>query len=202
MVLTILLNNWPGLLWIGSLDSPLSRPMSSTTNIRSAFSLPKPNPPTVSHKFSLIGSDWGWEVCTFSNNLSLAQLDLSANALAGTVPALTVGDNRGVTAFQNLAELQITFNAAGNVTETTKTLQEYAAIILSDLSIKAEEAESRYEDSSALKAELSARVKNDSGVNIDEELANMILFQNAFNASARLVATTREMFDELLSIVR
>ncbi len=137
-----------------------------------------------------------------SNNLSLAQLDLSANALAGTVPALTVGDNRGVTAFQNLAELQITFNAAGNVTETTKTLQEYAAIILSDLSIKAEEAESRYEDSSALKAELSARVKNDSGVNIDEELANMILFQNAFNASARLVATTREMFDELLSIVR
>ena len=75
-------------------------------------------------------------------------------------------------------------------------------MVLSDLSIKAEEAESRYEDSSALKAELSARVKNDSGVNIDEELANMILFQNAFNASARLVATTREMFEELLSIAR
>ncbi|PPR79310.1 MAG: Flagellar hook-associated protein 1 [Alphaproteobacteria bacterium MarineAlpha2_Bin1] len=137
-----------------------------------------------------------------SNNLSLAQLDLSASALAGTSPALTVGDNRGVTAFQNISELQITFNDAGDITTTTKTLQEYAAMVLSDLSIKAEEAESRYEDSSALKAELSARVKNDSGVNIDEELANMILFQNAFNASARLVATTREMFEELLSIAR
>ena len=49
---------------------------------------------------------------------------------------------------------------------------------------------------------LSARVKNDSGVNLDEELANMILFQNAFNASARIVAATRDMFDELLSIAR
>ena len=99
--------------------------------------------------------------------MSLAQLDLSATALAGSVPALTVGDNRGVIALQNLSELQVTFNAAGDITDTTKTLQEYAAIVLSDLSIKAEEAESRYEDSSSLKAELSARVKNDSGVNID-----------------------------------
>ncbi|MBL42326.1 MAG: flagellar hook-associated protein FlgK [Rhodospirillaceae bacterium] len=137
-----------------------------------------------------------------ATNLSLAQLDLSATALAGNAPALTVGDNRGVKAFQNISDLKITFNEAGDISATTKSLQEYAAMVLSDLSIKAEEAESRYKDSSALKAELSARVKNDSGVNIDEELANMILFQNAFNASARLVATTREMFEELLSIAR
>ena len=133
---------------------------------------------------------------------AIAELDLSASALAGTSPALTVGDNRGVIDFQNLRDKSINFTAAGTLNETSRSLSEYAALVLADVAIKAEDADSRLEDTSALKAELSARVKNDSGVNIDEELANMILFQNAFNASARLVATTREMFEELLSIAR
>ena len=45
-------------------------------------------------------------------------------------------------------------------------------------------------------------VDSQTGVNLEEELANMILYQNAFNASARLLQTTREMFEELLAIKR
>ncbi len=130
------------------------------------------------------------------NQLSIAELDLTA----GTSPALTVGDNRGIIDFQNLRDKSINFTAAGTLNETSRSLSEYAALVLADVAIKAEDADSRLEDTSALKAELSARVKNDSGVNIDEELANMILFQNAFNASARLIASTRQMFDELLKL--
>jgi len=40
-----------------------------------------------------------------------------------------------------------------------------------------------------------------SGVNIDEELANMIKFQNSFQASARVLNTAQTMFDSLLTIV-
>ena len=40
-----------------------------------------------------------------------------------------------------------------------------------------------------------------SGVNIDEELANMIKFQNSFQASARVLNTAQTMFDSLLRIV-
>jgi len=50
--------------------------------------------------------------------------------------------------------------------------------------------------------EITARIVSQTGVNLEEELANMILFQNAFNASARLLQTTREMFEELLAIKR
>ena len=48
---------------------------------------------------------------------------------------------------------------------------------------------------------LQHRQTSQSGVNIDEEMANMVVFQNAFSASARVLAAAREMFDILLGIV-
>ena len=36
--------------------------------------------------------------------------------------------------------------------------------------------------------------------NVDEEMANMIIFQNAFAASARVMATVSEMLDLLIEI--
>ena len=35
---------------------------------------------------------------------------------------------------------------------------------------------------------------------MDEELANMVLYQNAYNGAARLISTAREMIDTLLRI--
>jgi len=83
---------------------------------------------------------------------------------------------------------------------TTSTVTAYAGLVLSDFALKADEVVEREADSRALADEISGRIVGQTGVNLEEELANMILFQNAFNASARLLQTTREMFRELLSI--
>jgi flagellar hook-associated protein 1 len=40
------------------------------------------------------------------------------------------------------------------------------------------------------------------GVNLDEELGNLVIYQNSYNASARLITTARDMYDTLLSLVR
>jgi flagellar hook-associated protein 1 FlgK len=132
--------------------------------------------------------------------LALAKLDLSATALAGTDSALTVGDNRGVVSLQNVGVVNISFPTAGDLSPTTSTVTAYAGLVLSDFALKADEVVERESDSRALADEISARIIGKTGVNLEEELANMILFQNAFNASARLLQTTREMFRELLAI--
>jgi flagellar hook-associated protein 1 FlgK len=132
--------------------------------------------------------------------LALAKLDLSATALAGTDSALTVGDNRGVVSLQSAGVVNISFPTAGDLSPTTSTITKYAGQVLSDFALKADEVVERESDSRALADEISARIVGETGVNLEEELANMILFQNAFNASARLLQTTREMFRELLSI--
>ena len=39
-----------------------------------------------------------------------------------------------------------------------------------------------------------------AGVNLDEEAANLIRFQQSYQASARLMATANQLFDALLRI--
>lgn len=41
-----------------------------------------------------------------------------------------------------------------------------------------------------------------SGVNIDEELAQMVVLQNSYGAAARVISTAGEMYDTLLGMVR
>ena len=42
--------------------------------------------------------------------------------------------------------------------------------------------------------QLSFRQLSDSGVNLDEELTNMIIYQSAYSASAQVISTTQELF--------
>ncbi|MCR9256846.1 MAG: flagellar hook-associated protein FlgK [Alphaproteobacteria bacterium] len=51
-----------------------------------------------------------------------------------------------------------------------------------------------------LATSLSQRFVNDSAVNIDEELAQLIQLQTSYNASARAISTINEAFDQLLAI--
>ncbi len=41
-----------------------------------------------------------------------------------------------------------------------------------------------------------------SGVNLDEEAANLVKFQQAYNASSQIIATAKQLFDTLLQAVR
>jgi len=132
--------------------------------------------------------------------LAVSKVDMSASAIAGTVPALTEGDGRGAVEFQKLAERQVSFAAKGHLASVTTTLGAYAAAVLSDMATQASIAEKIKGDRTALSADLKSRLDGKTGVNLDEELANMVIYQNAYNASARLITTAREMFDTLLSI--
>ena len=41
-----------------------------------------------------------------------------------------------------------------------------------------------------------------SGVNLDEEAANLLLYQQAYAAAAQIISVANEMFDTLLNAVR
>jgi len=47
-----------------------------------------------------------------------------------------------------------------------------------------------------------ARVQDMAGVNLDEEAADLIKFEQAYNASARIITVAQTIFDSLLSAVR
>ena len=46
---------------------------------------------------------------------------------------------------------------------------------------------------------LENRKKQVSGVSLDEEMTNLIKFQQAYNASARVISTVNSMLDTLIN---
>lgn len=53
-----------------------------------------------------------------------------------------------------------------------------------------------------LLAEAQGQRDSLSGVNLDEEAANLVRYQQAYQAAAQVIATTSSLFDTLLSVVR
>lgn len=54
----------------------------------------------------------------------------------------------------------------------------------------------------ALRDTLESEFLNESGVNIDEELARLIVLQNAYAAAARVISVVDQLFEELLRAIR
>ncbi|MEQ9642700.1 MAG: flagellar hook-associated protein FlgK [Alphaproteobacteria bacterium] len=161
---------------------------------------------TFSDFFGPAGSDQA--DAAFSMNVDSAFLtDPAAMALAkynpstaSGDPAVTIGDNRGALGFDGLLSNAFAFDTAGDIAGFTTTLADYAGAILSSQALEADRASSLMEDRSVLRDELRSRRDAATGVNLDEELANLIVFQNAYNAAARIITTANQMFETLIDI--
>lgn len=132
-------------------------------------------------------------------NMALALFDLTA--AIGAV-AMSNGDQSGALALQKLETKVVSFEDAGDLGAISVAFGQYVAAVLANAGLKAARAERRSEDATALLTEISTRIGDVSGVNLDEELANMVILQNSYNAAARLITTTQEMFDVLFDATR
>nr|WP_314433886.1 flagellar hook-associated protein FlgK [uncultured Brevundimonas sp.] len=133
------------------------------------------------------------------NKLALAQLNLSA--ATGTA-ALSKSDGRGGLLLADAGKSRVNFAAAGGSGGGTRTLSAYSADFAGDIGGRASAAKSRAETATALSKEATSRRSASEGVNMDEELVNMTTFQQAYNASARLIQASKDMYDVLIGILR
>jgi flagellar hook-associated protein 1 FlgK len=128
---------------------------------------------------------------------------------AATVPASVAGDTALAAGDNSIAQAladkflePLSFAAAGNLSLTTTTLAGYAAEILSANAVSASLAEKTAGFKSSLVQELTYRTQSLSGVNVDEELQNMVVYQNAYRATARIVQVVSDLFDVLTNLGR
>ncbi len=132
------------------------------------------------------------------SRLALAQLNLSA--AVGTA-ALSTGDGRGALALADAGERAANFQAAGGSSGGSISVSRYAAELSGEIGGKAAAAKNRMETANALYTEAGARQTAYEGVNLDEELVLMTTYQQAFNASARLIQAAKDMYDTLMGMV-
>lgn len=82
-----------------------------------------------------------------------------------------------------------------------KSFIEYSLTMASQTGFSLSSLKTRIQSTESSKNMLENQQAAVSGVNMDEELANMIKFQNAYQASARVISTVQQMYDTLLSLV-
>ena len=138
------------------------------------------------------------DIRTGPANLALAQLKLGA--AAGT-PALTSGDGRGALLLADAGQRTTVFQSAGGASGGSMSVSRYASELAGDIGGKAAAAKSRAQTAGALATEASARQVSHEGVNLDEELVLMTTYQQAFNASARMIQAAKELYDTLLGMI-
>ncbi|MGF1608284.1 MAG: flagellar hook-associated protein FlgK [Kiloniellales bacterium] len=121
--------------------------------------------------------------------------------LTGGQAVVTAGDNSIVQAMAAKFDERLSFGAAGGLPGTQTTLAGYGAEIVYANATAAARSESNVAIQQSLYGELKFRSDSLSGVNVDEELANMIVIQQAYSASARLISTVQELFQVLQAMV-
>lgn len=131
--------------------------------------------------------------------LALAQLNLSAPAGS---PALSINDGRGGLLLADAGKTTTSFAPAGGTSGGRKSVSAYAADFAGDIGAKASAAKSRSETANALAKEAGSRRSAAESVNMDEELVNMTTFQQAYNASARLIQASKDMYDTLIGMLQ
>lgn len=139
------------------------------------------------------------DILSTPGRLALAKLDLTA--AAGT-SALSSGDGRGALALADVGEVTSLFGAAGGSSGGSMSISRYVSELAGDIGGRAASAKSRAEASAAIKVEARQRQASEEGVNLDEELVNLTTYQQAFNASARMIQAAKDLYDILLGMVR
>ena len=93
------------------------------------------------------------------------------------------------------------FDAAGGLTTKSLSFSDYASSIIANNSSLGASNEAKLDFNSALADSLLFKANSERGVNLDEEMAALILFEQAFSASARVITVIQNMFDALERVI-
>ena len=106
-----------------------------------------------------------------------------------------VGDNQNILQLASLQEKPTLANGTSNYSQIYSQL-------VSRVGSKTHELEVNSKAQKLLLDQAIERRESISGVNLDEEAANMIRYQNLYQANAQVMATAKKMFDTLIATFR
>jgi len=102
-----------------------------------------------------------------------------------------VGDNRNALA---MAELQVTKILNGG----TQSFGDAYGILVANVATRTHQADVSQKTQLGLLDQTSLRYESVSGVNLDEEAANLIKFQQAYQAASQIITVSNTVFDSLI----
>ncbi len=121
-----------------------------------------------------------------------ADVDLIA---AASDPAALPGDNATAMA---IFDLQNSLTMAGG----SSTFDDYYISLVGDVGSDVRRADLNFDHQTTMMNHLTNYREEVSGVSLDEEMVNLVKFQHAYTAAAKLITTTDEMMDTIIGMKR
>ncbi|MCQ6278692.1 flagellar hook-associated protein FlgK [Bacillus sp. EB600] len=113
----------------------------------------------------------------------------------GTDPAnATLGDATNVKALANVINEQLQYKQGA-----TADFRNYYQNVIGGMAVLSQEATRMTTNSTTLQQSVDAKRQSVSSVSLDEEMTNMIQYQHAYNAAARMITLQDEMLDKIIN---
>ncbi|OCR94301.1 flagellar hook-associated protein FlgK [Campylobacter fetus] len=109
------------------------------------------------------------------------------------------GDNSMANAMINLQYQSLNFYSSDG-TIRSETLTGYYRYLTTDIASKTESVNALNDTNLSLYKSVNAEFQSISGVNMDEELGNLIKFQSSYGAAAKIVTTVEKMLETLIGM--
>ena len=111
-------------------------------------------------------------------------------------------DNSNGQSMADLQRQQLVRRSGGEEAEPTMTFNESYGRLVSDVGSRVSQNRVLRDSAEAIKSQTEALYDSQAGVNLEEEAANLIQYQQAYTASARIITTSQTIFDTLLNSLR
>ncbi|TAH51328.1 MAG: flagellar hook-associated protein FlgK [Betaproteobacteria bacterium] len=175
-----------------------------TIGVPAGYTLASGNPPVADNSYDPATSGTGktftlTAAVGYSFTFTLAGTPADGDSFGFSPNTDGIADNRNAALLGALQTDKLMFDANGR---PTATLNNAYAQLVSKVGNKAREVQAGEKAQDALLAQAEATRDSVSGVNLDEEAANLVRFQQAYQASARVMSVAQTLFDEMLAIGR
>ena len=210
--LSVLLKNPRGVAAASPVVATAAPGNTGTLSVRSVAAVAAPAAAYQALKLSFVDDQGGYQIQDSANRLLASgsfaagqalvydgiELSMTGLARAGDqvqiVPTVfPAASNGNALRFDNLASLALIDG---------QTVADAHASTLSALGVQLQGANAAADTSTAVAARAAADLSGQVGVNLDEEAARLIQYQQAYQASAKVLQTAQSLLDTLLNILR
>ena len=153
----------------------------------------------------------GTSFCGMASGITVRnELKVSPELIAGGAPEFNINSgeyaqNPAVNTIANamskvFSESQ-TFDQSGSIGKTQTTLTNYASTFVGNIASQSNSFDEALAYQQTLTSSIATKEAQVSGVDIDQELSQMIIFQQTYSACAKAFTASKEIMDMLLDII-
>ena len=137
------------------------------------------------------------DIQTQPSNIATGQMQWDANEGASGEYMHATGDDTIAQALSDAMTSTTAFDQAGGLAARNATFAGYAAEVLSTNASLADVNDRKLDSQKSLVESLQFKSDSVRGVNLDEEMADLLVFEQAFAAAARVISVIQSMIEAL-----